>query len=310
MRWAEGEIMDLQRLRGFYWAAQLGSMSGAAQMIHVTQSAISHQLRTLEEELGVKLYERTRRGITLTPDGQRLMRYARQVVHSVDDLESEFAEQRGQPHGTVRIAAFRGIATHSLPAIVKHFHDRHPAVRLVISSRAFDTATLNMLVAGEADLGITSSWNEFRGMHYLEYVSYDVYACTRRGHAFVDRSDPLSLEELAREPLLMYEKGTSIRNRLEQVFAQHDLKPEVPISVGGSQALLEFVKIGLGVGIVSGLVAGRREDPELDVVPVSHLFGNLGYGFVLPRGRFISSAAQAFLESAGIAPEFLPGQAR
>jgi len=298
--------VDLQRLRGFYWAAQLGSMSGAAQMIHVTQSAISHQLRSLEEELGVKLYQRTRRGITLTPDGQRLVQYARQVVHSVDDLESEFAEHRGQPHGTVRIAAFRGIATHSLPAIVKIFHDRHPTVRLVISSRAFDTATLNMITGGEADLGITASWNEFGGMHYLEYVSYDVFACTRKDHPWADQSEPLSLEELSREPLLMYEQGTAIRNRLDQVFARHDLKPEVPISVGGSQALLEFVKIGLGVGIVSGLVAGREQDHELIVTPVSHLFGNLGYGFVLPRGRFLSSAAQAFLESAGIAPEFLP----
>jgi LysR family cys regulon transcriptional activator len=104
----------------------------------------------------------------------------------------------------------------------------------------------------------------------------------------------------------MYEKGTAIRTRLDQVFARHDLKTEVPISVGGSQALLEFVKIGLGVGIVSGLVTGREQDPELNVFPVSGLFGNLGYGFVLPRGRFLSSAAQAFLESAGIAQEFLP----
>ncbi len=54
------------------------------------------------------------------------MQYARQVVHAVDDLKSDFAESRGRPHGTVRIAAFRGIATHSLPAIVKLFHDRHP----------------------------------------------------------------------------------------------------------------------------------------------------------------------------------------
>jgi DNA-binding transcriptional LysR family regulator len=298
--------MDLQKLRGFYWAAQLGSVSGAAQMMHVTQSAISHQLRSLEEELGAKLYERFRHGITLTPDGERLVLYARKVVHSVDDLQSEFAENRGQPYGTVRLAAFRGIATHSLPAIVKHFYDRHPNVRLVISSRAFDAATLNMIAGGQADLGITASWNEFGGMHYLEYVSYDVFACTRKDHPWVDRTEPLTLEELSRQPLLMYEQGTAIRNRLDQVFARHELKPEVPISVGGSQALLEFVKIGLGVGIVSGLVAGREDDPELNVIPVSHLFGNLGYGFVLPRGRYLSAAAQAFLESAGIAREFLP----
>jgi len=299
--------MDLQRLRGFYWAAQLGSVSGAAQMIHVTQSAISHQLRSLERELGTKLYERSKRGIALTPDGERLVLYARKVVHAVDDLRSDFAENRGQPHGTVRIAAFRGIATHSLPAIVKLFHDRHPHVRLAISSRAFDTAILNLIAGGEADLGITASWNEFGGMHYLEYVSYDVFACTSTDHPWAGRTEPVTLAELSREPLLMYEQGTAIRNRLDQVFDRNDLKPEVPISVGGSQALLEFVKIGLGVGIVSGLVAGREHDSDLAVIPVSHLFGNLGYGFVLPRGRFLSSAAQAFLESAGIAPEFLPG---
>lgn len=298
--------MDLQRLRGFYWTAQLGSVSGAAQMIHVTQSAISHQLRSLETELGVKLYERARHGVNLTPDGERLVKYARKVVHAVDDLKSDFAESSGHLFGTVRIAAFRGIATHSLPAIVKHFHDRHPSVRLVISSRAFDAVTLKLISGGEADLGITASWNEFRGMHYLEYVSYDVFACTRRDHPWAGRTEPLTLGELAREPLLMYEKGTAIRSRLDQVFTRNDLKPEVPISVGGSQALLEFVKIGLGVGIVSGLVTGREQDPDLNVIPVSHLFGNLGYGFVLPRGRFLSSAAQAFLESAGIAPEFLP----
>lgn len=300
--------MDLQRLRGFYWTAQLGTVSGAAQMIHVTQSAISHQLRSLEAELGTKLYKRSRSGVTLTPDGERLVKYARKVIHAVDDLKSDFAESRDRPHGTVRIAAFRGIATHSLPAIVKLFHDRHPHVRLVISSRAFDTATLNLITAGEADLGITASWNEFGGMHYLEYVSYDVFACTSRDHPWAGRTEPVTLEELSREPLLMYEKGTAIRTRLDQVFARHDLKPEIPISVGGSQALLEFVKIGLGVGIVSGLVAGREHDPDLNVMPVSDLFGNLGYGFVLPRGRFLTSAAQAFLESAGIAPEFLPAQ--
>ncbi len=95
-------------------------------------------------------------------------------------------------------------------------------------------------------------------MHYLEFVSYDVFACTRKDHPWAGRSEPVTLGNCPREPLLMYEQGTAIRTRLDQVFARHDLKPEVPISVGGSQALLEFVKIGLGVGIVSGLVAGRR----------------------------------------------------
>ncbi|MEN8008661.1 MAG: LysR family transcriptional regulator, partial [Candidatus Krumholzibacteriota bacterium] len=265
--------MDLQRLRGFYWTAQLGSVSGAAQMINVSQSAISHQLRSLEEELGTKLYERSRRGIVLTTDGERLVRYARLVVHTVDDLQSEFSEIQGRPHGTVRIAAFRGIATHSLPAIVKRFHQAHPRVRLDISSRAFDSGTLQQVADGQADLGITASWNEFGDLRYLEYTSFDMFACTCADHPWAGRTEPLTLAELAAKPLVLYEKGTAIRQRLDRVFDQESLQPQVPISVGGSQALLEFVKIGLGVGIVSGLVAGPERDPDLHVIPVSELFG-------------------------------------
>jgi len=276
-------------------------------MIHVSQSAISHQLRSLEVELGTKLYQRSKRGIVLTPDGERLVGYARRVVHTVDDLESEFSEIQGRPHGTVRIAAFRGIATHSLPAIVNRFHQTNPHVQLDISSRAFDTGTLKQVTDGQADLGITASWNDFGELHYLEYESYDMFACTWVGHPWAERSRDLTLEDLAREPLVLYEVGTAIRERLDHVFDSHDLRPEVPISVGGSQALLEFVKIGLGVGIVSGLVAGPGRDPDLNAIPVSHLFGKLGYGFVLPHRRYLTASARALLLSAGITSDRFPG---
>ena len=166
--------MDLQRLRGFYWTAQLGSVSGAAQMMHVSQSAVSHQLRTLEGELGTKLYERTRHGIALTPDGVRLMEYARRVVQAVDDLQSDFADKGGSPRGTIRIAACRGIATHALPAITQRYHAAYPDVRLIIASRAFDTHLLDMVARGEADLGAIASWNDLRGMHFLEFASHDM----------------------------------------------------------------------------------------------------------------------------------------
>ena len=298
--------MDLQRLRGFYWTAQLGSVSGAAQMINVSQSAISHQLRALEEELGCKLYERSRRGIVLTSDGQRLIPYARRVIHTVDDLKSEFSEIQGRPHGTVRIAAFRGIATHSLPAIVKKFHQLHPNVRLDISSRAYDTSTLQQVADGQADLGVTASWNEFGDLSYLEYTAYEMFACLGAHHPWAGRTEPPGLEDLAKTSLVLYEKGTAIREGIDRVFERANLKPEVPISVGGSQALIEFVKIGLGVGIVSGLVAGPGRDPDLHVLPVTDLFGKLGYGFVLPKGRYLTAAAAALLQSAGIAPDRLP----
>ena len=298
--------MDLQKLRGFYWAAQLGSLSAAARKIHLGQSAVSHQLKSLEAELGAKLYERSRRGIRLTPEGLRLLEYARSVIQSVDDLQEEFAAMRGQPRGTVRLAAFRGIAAYSLPSIVQRFLALHPGVRLVISSKIFDRDILRLTAAGEVDLGITASWNAFGDLAYLEYASYEMYACTALDHPWAGRREPLTLAELAKQPLLLYEQGTAIRTRVNYVFARHGLQPEVPVEAGGSNALTEYVKIGLGVGIISGLVVGKARDVAVHTIPVTDLFGKLGYGFVMRPGRYLPAAIRAFLKVAGIPPEALP----
>ena len=218
----------------------------------------------------------------------------------MEDLESEFADVSGRPRGTIRIAAFRGIATFSLPEIARSFLARHSQIGLSIASRAFDSDILKLVATGEADLGITASWNDFENLEYREYLSFKMFVCTSGDHPWATRSQPLTLKELATQPLILYEKGTAIRDRLDQVFAMSHLKPEVPIAVGGSQALLEFVKIGLGVGIVSGLVTSSAQAQDLHTIDATDLFGRLGYGFVLPRGRYLTAATRAFLEAAKI----------
>ena len=298
--------MDLQKLRGFYWTAHFGSVSKAAKMIHISQSAVSHQLKSLETEVGAKLYERTRRGVTLTPEGELLLGYARTVVQSVEDLRCEFDDLRGRPSGTVRLAAFRGITTYSLPDIVQRYHTLYPNVRLTVSSKTYDRDILRLTAAGEVDLGITASWNEFSGLEYVEYASYDMYVCTAWDHPWAQLRRPPTLQDLARQPLLLYEQGTAIRTRIDLVFASNGIQPDVTVEAGGSQALVEYVKRGLGVGIVSGLVLVQDHDPAVHAIPVTELFGKLGYGFVLRPGRYHPAAVRALLEVAGVAAERLP----
>jgi DNA-binding transcriptional LysR family regulator len=298
--------MDLQKLRGFYWTAQYGSVSRAAQRIHVSQSAVSHQLKSLEQELGAKLYERTRSGIALTPEGELLLDYARTLVRSLEDLHDEFDDLRGRPRGTVRLAAFSGVNAYLLPDIVRRYHSLYPDVRVVVSSKIFDREILQLTAAGEVDLGITASWNEFTELKYIEYASYEMYACTAEDHPWVKRRESLTLQDLAGQPLLLYEQGTAIRSRIDAIFARHDLRPDVTVEAGGSHALVEYVKRGLGVGIVSGLVLEGTPDPAMHAIPVSDLFGMLGYGFVLRSGRYHPHAIRAFLEVAGVAPQRMP----
>ncbi len=298
--------MEIQKLRGFYWAIQCLSFSEAADKIHVSQSAVSHQVKSLERELGVKLYERRGRGIVPTDEGKRLAHHARAILNQVDDLETEFAELGARPHGTVRIAACRGIGMYHLPRVVQRFRDQHPGVRLVVSSKTFDPEILRAVASGEVDIGITTSWNEFPDVEYFEILSFDMFVCTPLDHPWAGQRQRLSLNEIADEPLILYEKGTSIRDNIDAVFARHGLHPDVTMEVGGFLALKEYVRIGLGVSISSGLMISKGKADVINTTPVTNIFGRLGYGLVLRRGRFLSSAVQEFMQVAGVAEGRIP----
>jgi DNA-binding transcriptional LysR family regulator len=299
-------MMELQKLRGFYWAVRCRSFSEAAAKIHVSQSAISHQVRALEEELGVRLYERSGRGIVPTPEGERLADYARSLLNTLDDLHSEFAELAGRPHGAIRVAASRGVATFRLPGIVQTFRRAYPDVRLTISSRVLDTDILRLVLSGEVDIGFTASWNDFSDVEYFEILSYDMFVCTPLDHEWAGRRDRISLNELAEQPLLLYEKGTAVRNHIDRVFARHGLSPEVTIEVGGSTALREYVRIGLGISITSGLVLSESSCEGVHCISVTEVFGRLGYGIVLRKGRHVPAAVREFMRCSGVADEIIP----
>ncbi len=292
--------MDLQKLRGFYWTARLGRVSAAAEKLHLSQSAISHQLKALEETLGAKLYERTGRGIVPTAEGERLYTHARTVLHALDDLRAEFDDLQARPRGRLRLAAFRGIAVFTLPDIVQRYHARHPEVRLVVSAVNADREILRRVADGEVDLGVCTAWNDFEGLDYLEFASYDMYACVARDHPWAARPEPPTLADLAAQPLLLYERGTAIRDRIDRRFEAAGLHPRVAIEACGANALLAYARRGLGVGLVSGLVPEARDDDTLRTIPATDLFGALGYGFVLRTGRYRTAATRAFLEEAGV----------
>jgi LysR family cys regulon transcriptional activator len=298
--------LELQKLRGFYWAIRCHSLSEAAQKIHVTQSAISQQVKSLEQELGVKLYERSGRGIVPTPEGERLTSYARQILNSMDDLESEFSELRARPHGTIRIASFRGIAIYHLPWIVKRFRRQHPEVKLAVASKTYDREILRAVSDGEVDIGFTSSWNEFTDVEYFETLSYDMYVCTPLNHPWAEERHRLSLNEIAEQSLILYEQGTSIRNHIDSIFSKHGLSPDVNIEVGGFQALREYVRIGLGIAILSGLMIEESDPEVIYAIPVTDIFGKLGYGIVLRKGRYVSSAVREFMVAAGVPAQQIP----
>ncbi len=294
--------MELQTLRGFYWAGIHGSFSKAGKVLSVGQSAVSHQVKALEEELRVKLYEREGRGIRLTPAGRVLMAYVDIILQTVDNIETHFAELAGSPEGTVTIGAYRGIMQYKLPQIVQGFKKSNPEIRLVILNKPLDVEILHMVSAGDVDFGITSSWNDFEDLHFFEVWSYDMFLCVPANHRLAGRLT-VSLQEIAREPLILYERDNSIRKRVESVFKEHNLAYNFEIETGGAMVILEYVKIEEGISVVSGLVTEATEDPALSYIPVTEHFGKLGYGVVLKRRKYLSLPVRKFLQAVGLGEE-------
>lgn len=291
--------MELQTLRGFYWAGINGSFSKAGKVLNIGQSAVSHQVKSLEDELHVKLYEREGRGIILTPAGKILMAYVDIILQTIDNIETHFAELAGTPEGTVTIAAYRGIMQFKLPRIVQAFKRKNPEVQLVILNRPLDTQILDMVSAGDVDFGITSSWNDFQDLSFYEVWSYDMFLCVPANHRLAGRRT-VALKEIVRDPLILYEKENSIRIKVENVFKEHNLSYNFEIETGGAMVILEFVKIGEGTSIVSGLVTEGTEEPALSYIPVTEHFGKLGYGVVLKKRKYLSLPVRKFLQLVGI----------
>jgi DNA-binding transcriptional LysR family regulator len=298
--------MELQTLRGFYWAGVHGSFSKAAKTLHIGQSAISHQVKSLEEELHVKLYQRAGRSISLTPEGKILMAYVDIILQTLDNMETHFADLSGSPEGTVTVAAYRGIMKYKLPQIVQNFKKKNPQIRLVILQRTLDSEVLDMVSSGNIDFGITSSWNEFADIAFFEVWTYDMFLCVPANHRLAGRRTVV-LTEIAREPLILYEKENSIRKRIEKIFKENNLSYNIVIETDGAAVIQEYVKVEQGISFVSGLVTQATEDQSLSYIPVTEHFGKLGYGVALKKRKYLSLPVRKFLQEIGLG-ETLSGQ--
>ena len=291
--------MELNQLRGFYWSGIHGSFSKAAGVLSIGQSAISHQVKALEDELQVKLYERAGRGIQLTSHGKILMAYIDIILQTLDNIETHFVEILDATEGTVTLASYRGIMQYKLPEIVKRFKRKNPEVKLTILNKTLDSEILEMVSSGKVDFGITSSWNDLSDFSFFEVWSYDMFLCVPANHRLVGRKK-VSPKEIVSQPLILYEKENSIRKRIEEVFKNNNLRYNVVIETGGASVIQEYVKIGEGISIVSGLVIEANQNPSLRYIPATEHFGRLGYGAVIKKRKYLSLPVRKFLQNMGL----------
>ncbi|OXM15897.1 LysR family transcriptional regulator [Paenibacillus herberti] len=285
---------NLEWYRVFYWIARTGSLTRAAERLHITQPAVSHSLKQLEQSLGGPLFVRDARGVALTAEGEMLMRHVEEAFRSLEQGEKQVGDMNGLSAGEIRIGAGDTLCRHFLLEHLERFRQLYPAVAIRVMNRTTpETATL--LKEGLIDLGLISLPHADSALEVRPGPLLN--DCLVAGEAYRHLADQsLSLQELEQYPLLLLESG-STRRYLENYAAAHGVLLQPELELGSLDLLAQFARSGFGLTfqireyITEELASGTLiELPLIPPLPPRHI------GIATRKNAPLSAACKAFLK--------------
>lgn len=286
----------LPQLRAFEASVRLGSLTRAAQELHMSQATASVQVKKLSETVGLPLFEQVGRRIYLTPAGQRVYASCGDLFRSLSDLERTLAEMRGLAAGRLQIAA-TSTAKHFAPRLLGAFVERNPGIEAALEIRN-RVGLIERLANNEDDLYIFLEPPVEREVVTQAIVPNPLVVLARADHPLA-AAQGIPLARLAREPFLMREPGSGTRLIATRLFARRGLAPRIRMELGTDEAILEAILAGMGVSIVSRYALGLEPlPPRLVCLDVEGFPHESHWHFVYPVGKRLSTAAHAFMDFA------------
>ena len=289
--------MNLQQLRYVFEVARSGlNVSAAAAALHTSQPGVSKQIRLLEEELGVDVFVRQGKRLTAVTDpGREVLKIAERLLRDLDNLRSVGQEFGAEEAGTLAIATTHTQARYVLPPIVQQFMRRHPNVRVSLHQGS-PTEVCDFVLAGEADLAIaTEAIGEQDDLVMLPCYQWNRCIIAPVRHPILS-TQPLTLEAIARYPIVTYDFAFTGRNKINEAFMGRGLKPNVVLTAIDSDVIKTYVAMGLGVGIVAKMAFDPAVDKELGMVDAAHLFASSTTRIGLRRNAWLRGYVYAFIE--------------
>jgi DNA-binding transcriptional LysR family regulator len=241
--------MEIRQLRAFVAIAESGTFTAGALRVHVTQAAISMQIRQLENEVGAKVFVRAPRHVILTEAGEQLLRRARHILREHDAALDEIAELAGAERGRLRIgSASAMVLTDQLPLILADLRSQHPAADISVTSGTSEVL-VDQILAGDTDIAFVSLPVDVRGIK-TERLSEDQLVAIASPRHKLAKQRTISAYTLAGERLILGERGGNTRRLIDQFFAQAGVTLHVAMELSRQQAIRRMVEADMGVGIV------------------------------------------------------------
>ncbi len=272
------------------------SVSRTADALFTSQPAISTQLKTFEDELDLKLFQRAGKRITgLTAPGKTIHHYAEQALLNMKSIQQIANDYANVETGKLRIATTHTQACYALPSVIKRFAERYPNVQLNIHQGS-PTQISDMVLHGEADFAIATEGiaNNVK-LTMLPVYSWNRGIISTKDHAIVNAPE-LTLEEIAKYPIVTYDFAFAGRSVINKAFQQKSLEPNIVLTAIDSDVIKTYVALGLGIGLIANMAYDKTKDTNLHCIDASHLFEDSTTYIGFKKGDFLREYMIQFIE--------------
>lgn len=288
--------MKIRQLHYIHEVARRGlNVTAAAEALYTSQPGVSKQIRMLEEELGVDIFQRNGKHLSeVTPAGKRILEYTTRLLDEVSNIKNIAEEFRETDRGDLSIATTHTQARYALPPVIQRFRGRYPKVSLHLHQGS-PPQIARQAAEGGADFAIaTEALEHFEQLVMLPCYHWNRCVLVRPDHPLTQVSR-LSLKDVAEHPLITYTFGFTGRSKLDQAFAANGLKPDVVLTAVDADVIKTYVRLGLGVGIVADLAYDPKTDGDLVALKADHLFESSTTHIGFRRGMFLRAFMYDFI---------------
>ncbi len=293
--------MKLRQLHYIHEVANRGlNVTAAAEALFTSQPGVSKQIRLLEEELGVDIFQRNGKQLSeVTPAGLRILDYTRRLLREAENIRNVAEEFRDTDKGDLSLATTHTQARYALPPVIQRFRQNYPLVRMHLHQGS-PPQIAKQAAEGTVDFAIATEAME----HFDQLVMLPCYHWNRS--VLVPPKHPLalkiqgskaklSLADIAEFPIITYTFGFTGRSKLDQAFHAHGLKPDVVLTAVDADVIKTYVRLGLGVGIVASMSYDAKQDADLVRLPADHLFEQSTTHIGFRQGMFLRAYMYDFI---------------
>ena len=288
--------MNIEQLYTFQEVARLGSFSEVAKKLGISQPAVSFQIQKLEQELGIRLIDRSQRAIALTSAGRRFLEFAEAVETEREHLKYDLEQMREEIAGDLRLSASTIPGEYLLPPLLARFKERHPGVRIQLD--VADSVTIIQRISqNQGEIGFCGLAPEGRDLDFFRIAGDEIVLIVPAEHPFA-RKEEIKADELANEPFIFREETSGTQRSLQNLLAKAGLdtgKWTPHLVLGSTQAVMLAVAAGAGIAFVSD-VAAKKGPGGIKQVGVRGLKLRRDFYCVYRQERIVSRLHREFLD--------------